>query len=165
MNGLMRNQTGNNFLKWFITFLLCNQMSALPIYVSTRVTRLADLLHFGQIFKACGNNFFTQIDHILANFWKVVKIFHISLESFLGNFYRHLATFYWSHCYQPGTYACQKRGLRMFKGILMVGLWTADIPGVEMSTYNVFKHQDNELKWLPLTLLWPIVILIILMTH
>ena len=43
-------------------------MSALPIYVSTRVTRLADLLHFGQIFKACGNNFFTQIDHILANF-------------------------------------------------------------------------------------------------
>ena len=50
------------------------------------VTRLGDLLHIGQLFKACGNNQFTQITHNLGNFCKGV-------ESFLGNFYRHLATF------------------------------------------------------------------------
>ena len=30
-------------------------------------------------------------------FCKDVKIFHFLFISFLGNFYRHLATFYWSH--------------------------------------------------------------------
>ena len=38
---------------------------------------LGNLLHFGQLFKACGNNYFTQITHILVNFYK---------EIFLGNF-------------------------------------------------------------------------------
>ena len=57
------------------------------------VTRLGDLLHFGQLFKACGNNYFAQITHILGNFCKVVKIFHFSIEIILGNFYRNLATF------------------------------------------------------------------------
>ena len=33
------------------------------------VTRLGDLLHFGQLFKACGNNYFTQIAHIFRQFW------------------------------------------------------------------------------------------------
>ena len=27
------------------------------------VTRLGDLLHFGQLIKACGNNYFAQIAH------------------------------------------------------------------------------------------------------
>ena len=34
------------------------------------VTWLDDLLHFGQIFKACGDNYFAQIIHILGNFCK-----------------------------------------------------------------------------------------------
>ena len=33
----------------------------------------------------------------LASFRKGVKISHFSSEIILGNFYRHLATFYWSH--------------------------------------------------------------------
>ena len=33
----------------------------------------------------------------LVKFCKCVKIFHYSSESYLGQFYRHLATFFWSH--------------------------------------------------------------------
>ena len=36
----------------------------------------------------------------LGNFCKGVKIFIFLVKSFLSNFYRHLATFYWSHCRQ-----------------------------------------------------------------
>ena len=32
------------------------------------VTRLGDFLHFGQPFKAGGNNYFTQIAHIVRQF-------------------------------------------------------------------------------------------------
>ena len=49
------------------------------------VTRLGDLLNFGQIFKAFGNNYFSQIAHILGKFCKVVsKIFHFSSEILFG---------------------------------------------------------------------------------
>ena len=46
-------------------------------YVMNSVTRLGNLLHFGQLFKACGNNYFRQITHI---FCKGVKMFHFSIE-------------------------------------------------------------------------------------
>ena len=36
--------------------------------------------------------------HFYAIFGKVSKPFIFLMKSFLGNFYRHLATFYWSHC-------------------------------------------------------------------
>ena len=36
--------------------------------VWSSVTRLGDLLEFGQIFKAFGNNKFAQISHILRQF-------------------------------------------------------------------------------------------------
>ena len=29
---------------------------------------IGDLLHFGQLFKACGNNYFAQIAHIFREF-------------------------------------------------------------------------------------------------
>ena len=49
------------------------------------VTRMGDLLHFGQLFKAFGNNYFAQITHILGNFCKVVnKIFKFSSEIIFG---------------------------------------------------------------------------------
>ena len=67
-------------------------------FVVTSMTRLGDLLHFGQLFKACGNNYFAQITHILGNFCRGVKNFHFSSRIILGNFYRHWAIFYWSHC-------------------------------------------------------------------
>ena len=62
------------------------------------VTRLGDFLLFGQSFKAGGNNYFTQIAHIVIQFFvKVSKSFIFLVKSFLGHFYRHLAIFYWSH--------------------------------------------------------------------
>ena len=36
--------------------------------IVTSVTRLGDLLHFGLLFKASGNNFFAHIAHISGNF-------------------------------------------------------------------------------------------------
>ena len=60
------------------------------------VTILGDLFHFGQLFKARGNNYLAQIAHILGNYVSV-KIFHFSCEIILGICYRHLVTFYWSH--------------------------------------------------------------------
>ena len=65
--------------------------------VTITVTGLGDLLNFGQLFKALGNNEFSQISHILRQFCKGSKSI-ISLDKpFLGNFYRHLAIFFWSH--------------------------------------------------------------------
>ena len=63
------------------------------INITTSVTRLGNLLHFGQLFKASGNNYFAQIVYILGNYWKGVKIFDFSCEIIFGNFYKHLATF------------------------------------------------------------------------
>ena len=57
------------------------------------VTRLGKLLDFGKLFKACRNNCFAQIAHILGNFCKCVKMFNFSSEIILGSFYRHLAIF------------------------------------------------------------------------
>jgi len=48
---------------------------------------LGNLLHFGQLFKACGNNYFTQIAHILDKFCKGVKIFHFSSEIIFGQLF------------------------------------------------------------------------------
>ena len=39
-----------------------------------------------------------KLPTLLGNFCIGVKIFHFQVKSFLGNFYRHLANFYWSHC-------------------------------------------------------------------
>ena len=39
-----------------------------------------------------------KLPTLLGNFLKMTKSFMFPVESFLGNFYRHLVTFYWSHC-------------------------------------------------------------------
>ena len=49
-------------------------------------------------FKALGNNWFAKSPTFLGNFIKVSKFFIFLVKSFLGNFYRHLAIFFWSHC-------------------------------------------------------------------
>ena len=52
--------------------------------IAYSVTRLGDLLHFWQSFKAFGNNKFAQISYILGNFCKGVKIIHFSSEIIFG---------------------------------------------------------------------------------
>ena len=47
--------------------------------------------------------------HFKAIFVKVSKAFIFLLKSFLGNFYRHLATFYWSHWLLPPTLSAQHK--------------------------------------------------------
>ena len=39
-----------------------------------------------------------ELQTFLGNFCKGVKIYHFYSEIILGNFYRHLAIFIWSHC-------------------------------------------------------------------
>ena len=69
-----------------LTTRLVNLASTVKVSIRTSVTRLGDILHFGQLFKACGNNYFAQIAHILAIFVKVSKSYVFLVKSFLGNF-------------------------------------------------------------------------------
>ena len=55
---------------------------------------------------------FAQISYILSKFCKDVKILNFSSEIIFGQFYRHLATFYWSHCLLlPIGGCCQSKAL------------------------------------------------------
>ena len=60
----------------------------------------------------CQQLFCPNRPHFYANFCKVVEIFNFACEIILGNFYRYLATFYWSHWYCS---TCNK-GLGMISG-------------------------------------------------
>ena len=53
-------------------------------YLPTSVTRFGDLLNFGQLFKASGNNYFAQLAYILGNFCKGVKTFNFTSEIIFG---------------------------------------------------------------------------------
>ena len=48
------------------------------------VTRFGDLLHFGQLIKACGNTFLGRISTYLGNFCNDVKIFRVSSGIIFG---------------------------------------------------------------------------------
>ena len=61
------------------------------LYAATSVTRLGNLLHFGQRFKAGGT---IILPTFLGNFCKGVKIFHFSSEIILGNFCRQFCDFF-----------------------------------------------------------------------
>ena len=63
----------------------------------TSVTRLGNLLEFGQLFKAFGNSKFAQISHILRQFLKRCQNPSFYSENIFGHFYTHLAIFIWSH--------------------------------------------------------------------
>ena len=52
--------------------------------LNSSVTRLGDLLHFGQAFKAGGNNYLPKSPTLLGNFYKGVKITHFSSDYILG---------------------------------------------------------------------------------
>ena len=57
------------------------------------VTRLGDLWDFGQLFKACGNNKFAPIYHILRQFCKGVKIFNFSSETIFRKLFQAFGDF------------------------------------------------------------------------
>ena len=75
----------NVTLKLFITFkwpiFVVSSMEDIQDFTS--VTRLGDVLNFGQLFKACGNNYFA---HFYRQFCKGVKIFFFLVESILSIF-------------------------------------------------------------------------------
>ena len=68
------------------------------VWLETSVTILGDLLHFGQVLKPLATINLPKSSTFLGNFCKGVKIYHFLVKSVLGNFYRHLAIFFWSHC-------------------------------------------------------------------
>ena len=49
-------------------YILYCLVKSSPVKLETSVTRLNDLLDFGQLFKAFGANSFVQISHILSHF-------------------------------------------------------------------------------------------------
>ena len=57
------------------------------------VTRLGNLLYFGQLFKACGNHYFVQIAHIFSEICKVVKIFNFCSEIIFGQLFSTFGDF------------------------------------------------------------------------
>ena len=59
----------------------------------TSATRLGDLLDFGQIFKAFGNNYLPKSPTFLGTFVKVLKSIIFIVKSCCGNFYRHRQIF------------------------------------------------------------------------
>ena len=64
---------------------------------SSSVTRLGDLLDFGQILQSLWQQLFCLNHPHFKAIFKGVKIFHFSSEIIFRPFYRHLAIFYWSH--------------------------------------------------------------------
>ena len=72
-------------------------------WVKVSVTRLVDLLYFWQLFKAFDNNYFTQIAHILGNFWKGGKIFHFSTEIIHWATFIDIWRFFTGHTGQGST--------------------------------------------------------------
>ena len=62
---------------------LVYRQSVSKCWLSFSVTRLSNFLHFGQLFKADGNNYFAS-STLLGNFCKGVKIVHFSSEIIFG---------------------------------------------------------------------------------
>ena len=74
------------------------------------VTRLGDLLHFGQLFKAGGNNCFGQIAHIVKQFWKGVKIIHFSSEIICEQLFKTFGNFLLVTLIGPGPVPTSRIG-------------------------------------------------------
>ena len=54
--------------------------------LTSSVTRLDDLLHFGLLLKACGHNYLPKLSTFLGNFYKGFKTLIFLVKSFSGNF-------------------------------------------------------------------------------
>ena len=77
-----------------------------------------------------------------VNFCKGVKISNYSSEIFLGNFYRHLATFYWSHWTlfnllyvdSPSSFIHLRQHFRHFSKIYFSNFWISLSLSIKMSS-------------------------------
>ena len=63
-----KQKNPTTFIWLFPMLLLLLHAPQLLLLFPISVTRLGDLLDFGQVFKAFGNNIFAQISHILRHF-------------------------------------------------------------------------------------------------
>ena len=78
----------------FVVFALASDVQSANASIGTSVTRLGDLLDFGQVFLSLWQQLICpNLSHSKANFGKLSKSSIFLLKSFLGNFYRHLAIF------------------------------------------------------------------------
>ena len=66
-------------------------------FVTSSGTRLDIYWTLGKFLKPLATINLPKYATFLGNFCKDVKIFHFSSEIILGNFYRNLAIFFWSH--------------------------------------------------------------------
>ena len=87
--------TYNRLGRFFVEWVTRDHCVLVHTFNTFNVTRLGDLLDFGQLFKAKIS--LPKSLTFLGNFCKCVKIFNFSGEIIFGHFYRHLAIFYWSH--------------------------------------------------------------------
>ena len=73
---------------YMATFHPCLTVGLIQLFISFNVTRLGDVLHFGQLFKSLT---------FLGNFCKGVKIYHFSSEIIFGQLLWTFGDFFWSH--------------------------------------------------------------------
>ena len=89
-----------NLWKWLslspVVRILLTQASSVPFW--------AIYCMLGNFSKPVATTILPKWPTFLGNFLKVSKSFIFLVKSFWGNFYRHLATFYWSHCRQGKFY-------------------------------------------------------------
>ena len=64
----------------------------------TQYDQIGRFIALWATFQSLCNNYFSQIALFLTILVKVSKSFIFIFKSFWVNFYRHLATFYWSRC-------------------------------------------------------------------
>ena len=85
----------------------------------------------------------SQSPLFLGNFCKGVKIYHISSEIILGNFYKHLAIFVWSHCLRAGWHC------------LLTWISLASIPATFSKSGTQEDVRDGLEVWLIAVLVGP----------
>ena len=108
---------------------------------TTSVTRLGDLLDFGQLLKPMATILLPKSPAFLGNYFKGVKIYHISSEIV---FEQHLLTFgdfFWSHWLQP-TFPC-----RMQRKSYLVWLNKIILMGSGCGSYGHLVAFDARNSW------------------
>ena len=116
------------------------------------VTRVSDLLHFGQLFKVYGNNYFAQIAHIFrAIFWRgqnlLFFLWNYTWETFIGTW-----RFFSGHSalesrWMSRVEVCARALVRILKYN-----YYRDKPFASLSS-SFFLHRCRRRRWLDAGLL------------
>ena len=72
------------------------------------------------------------------------------MKSFLGNFYRHLVIFYWSHCLQPNHF--EELFIRLFRFVTTSEQWQSQSI-VRLQLKSISYSDRIAIKWV-----WPYII-------